>query len=101
MSMTSTEYRTEVLSKLQTAKTLVCAGDYEGIIRLFSGSYQRDLWAAAMTAHYGPTDLRLAYCCADGRPTPETLARFPSVARCMADARLNVVRLIGWYERYV
>lgn len=98
--MTRDEYRSHALSLLQAAKTLVCAGDYLGIVRLLSGSHMTDLWSAAMTAHYGPTGLHASWEGPDGRPSAECLARFPEVGERMAEARLRAAGLIGYYERH-
>lgn len=98
--MTTTEYRSHILDLLQRAKTLLCAGDYRGIIKLTSGSYLTDLWSAAMTAHYGPVGTHASWTDpVTGVPTTECLARFPRVGEAMREARENVVCLIGWYER--
>lgn len=98
--MTTTEYRSQIVTMLQTAKTLACAGDYLGIVILVSGSFLGDLWAAAMTAHYGPTGTHPSRLDTNGRPSAATLAEFPRIGRRMREARLRVVHLIGWYERH-
>jgi hypothetical protein len=98
--MTSTEYKSHVVTMLQTAKALLCAGDYLGIVKLTSGSYMGDLWAAAMTAHYGPTGTHESRRGEDGRPTAETMAEYPEIGERMAAARERVVNLVRYYERF-
>lgn len=98
--MTRDEYRSRVLMLLQACKTLVCAGDYLGVVRLLSGSYMTDLWAAAHTAHFGPCGTHPSRCDERGVPTAETMATFPRIGERMASARMRVVSLIAYYERF-
>lgn len=56
-------------------------------------------WAAAMTAHFGPTGLHPSWCDANGCPTPETLAECPGVRERMAEAEERWEHLIAWRER--
>jgi hypothetical protein len=74
---------------------LLAAGDYLGIVHLTSGSYERDLWAAAMTAHYGPTGTHESWMGPDGTPNAACRA-LPDVARRMADARKRCANIIDW-----
>jgi hypothetical protein len=76
---------------------LLAAGDYLGIVRLTSGSYEKDLWAAAMTAHYGPTGTHDSWMGPDGTPNAACRA-LPKVARRMTDARERCARLISWLQ---
>lgn len=85
--MTTIEYRSHVVMLLQAAKTLLCAGDYRGIAKLVSGGYLTDLWAAAMTAHFGPCGAHPSRLDANGQPSAETLAEFPRLGERMAEAR--------------
>jgi hypothetical protein len=77
---------------------LLAAGDYLGVVRLTCGSYERDLWAAAMTAHYGPTGTHESWLGPDGTPN-EACRALPDVARRMAAARERCASLIGWIAR--
>lgn len=97
--MNRIEYRSNILDTLEACKTAMCAGDYRGLARLLSGSYMGDLWAAAITATYGPTGLHPSRCDTSGAPTEETLRAYPRVAQAMAEAREDIVCLIRWYER--
>jgi hypothetical protein len=83
------------------AKEAAARGDYLAVVRVTSGSYMTDLWAAAMTAHYGPTGTHASRLGEDGRPTAETLAQFPEIAERMERARGTVTRAIEYYERYL
>ena len=74
-------------------------GDFLAVLRL-SGGDRTDLWAAAMTAHYGPTGLHQAWCNSNGTPSAEALAKFPEIAQRMEDARERTIGLIDWYRRY-
>jgi hypothetical protein len=56
-------------------------------------------WAAAMTAHYGPTGIHEDYLDADGRPTMETLAKFPQIADSMRAGQERFESLMAWQER--
>lgn len=58
-----------------------------------------EVWAAAMTAHYGPTGTHASRLGEDGRPTAETLAAFPRLVDSMTEAAARFERLVGWYER--
>lgn len=56
------------------------------------------IWAAAMTAQYGPTGLHASYADEDGIPTAEALARFPDVARRMERAAADFDRWVDQLE---
>ena len=58
-----------------------------------------DTWAAAMTAHFGPTGTHESYLDADGRPTAETIARFPRIGEAMREAAERWENHMGYYER--
>lgn len=58
----------------------------ESNLRTVSCNTRCDLWAAAMTAHFGPVGLHESYRGENGAPTPEALASFPTVMRAMRDA---------------
>jgi hypothetical protein len=84
---------------LDTVKALAANGDYLGVVRAASGSYCTDLWAAAMTAHFGTTGLHKCWQKEDGTPSDEALERLPRLAADMEDARRRVARLVEHYER--
>ena len=73
-------------------------GDYLAIVRLSSGD-RSDLWAAAMTAHYGPCGTHKSRCNADDTVSAETLAEFPRIGERMTEARASVASLLSWYRR--
>lgn len=73
-------------------------GDYLAIVRLSSGN-RSDLWAAAMTAHYGPCGTHKSRCNADDTVSAETLAEFPRIGERMTEARASVASLLSWYRR--
>lgn len=73
-------------------------GDFLAVVKLSCGT-RSDLWAAAMTAHYGPTGTHESRCNADGTPKAETLAAFPRIGAQMAEARERVIGLIECYRR--
>ncbi len=74
-------------------------GGWKAAIRMSSLLGGTDVWAAAMTANYGPTGTHPSRCDAEGRPTAETLDECPEVAQRMAEATERWERLLGWYER--
>ena len=57
------------------------------IIREGSIKHGTTTWARAMTAHFGPVGIHLDWTDADGRPTPEALAKFPNIGHEMAKAQ--------------
>lgn len=73
-------------------------GDYLAIVRLSSG-FRNDLWAAAMSAHYGPCGTHKSRCNADDTVSAETLAEFPRIGERMTEARASVASLLSWYRR--
>ncbi len=74
-------------------------GGWRAAFRMASLLSWHDVWAAGMTAHYGPTGIHPSRCGADGCPTAETLATCPGVAERMLAAADRFERLLGWYER--
>lgn len=81
------------------AKEAAARGDYLAVVRATSGSFQTDLWAAAMTAHFGPTETHACWLDAEGRPSAEAIARFPAIGERMARARELVDNILAHYER--
>lgn len=82
---------------LDTLEALAREGRWLALVKV-SGA-RPDIWAAAMTAHYGPTTLHESWCNPDGTPSEKCLAAFPGMSERMAEAKKNVVGLIGWYRR--
>lgn len=95
-----TRFDRSVANILAAAKAAAERGDYLAIVRTTSGSHMTDLWAAAMTAHYGPCGIHADWTGPDGRPSAEALERIPSVGEDMRDAERRVARLISYYERF-
>lgn len=54
------------------------------------GPWGERLWCAAMTEYYGPLGVHESRKDAEGRPTAETLAEFPDVARRIEAARESI-----------
>ncbi len=54
------------------------------------------LWAAAVRAHYGPTDLHSSRCNADGTPSTDALRECPSIAVHMDAARERIEALLAF-----
>jgi hypothetical protein len=75
------------------------ARGWQGAIRVASLLGLSDVWAAAMTAHYGPTGTCKSRCDANDVPTLETLAEFPRIGERMAAAAERFEGLTGWYDR--
>ncbi len=72
------------------------------LIKLTCGSNHSALtgiWAAAMTAHFGPTGLHESWCNADGTPSANALAKLPRLAEEMAAASERFTMYIDCYER--
>lgn len=67
---------------------------FRGIVHATQGSHDTDVWAWAMTAHYGPVGMHECYTGPDGRPTAEGLA-FPRVRQDMAEARRMLSNALG------
>lgn len=87
-------------SKLGQVKAAADTGSWKVLIDLTSGEPGlEDLWAAAMTAHFGPLGTHRDYLDADGRPSMATLVRFPEIARRMSEAAERAKGLVGWCER--
>lgn len=82
---------------LDTLEALANEGRWLAIVRLEHS--RTDIWAAAMTAHYGPTGIHESWCNPDGTPSEKCLAECPDVAPRMEEAKRNVLGLIGWYRR--
>ncbi len=76
------------------------ANGWLGAVRAASVLGWTDAWGAAMTAHFGPTGLHVSRCDEEGRPTAETLAKFPHVAFDMRSAEERFESLLGWYTRH-
>lgn len=85
---------------LATAKAAAERGDYYAVVRTTSGSHMSDLWAAAITAHYGPTGIHTSWTNEDGTPSVEALAQFPDIPFEMNAAKERVRRLLSYYERF-
>jgi hypothetical protein len=83
-------------SRVQAARA---ARGWRGAIRVASLLGLTDVWAAAMTAHYGPTGTHASRIGNDGVPTVETLAEFPRLGEAMADAVERFDSLVAWYDR--
>jgi hypothetical protein len=75
------------------------ARGWRGAIRVASALGLRDVWAAAMTAHYGPTGTHASRLGVDGVPTVETMAEFPRIGEAMAEAAERFDSLVAWYDR--
>lgn len=88
--------RATLTAALNAAK----AADWPTVIKLSSGTYRTDIWAAAMTAHYGPTGLHLDYLGSDGRPSAETIAQLPHVAATMCASAARAAGLIEYFLRH-
>ena len=87
------------LADLDRVDSLVARGDYHAIVKFLSGSYATDMWAAAMTAHFGPSGIHKSWCNADGTPSAMCLEKCPDVGERMATARVRVTSLRAWYRR--
>lgn len=74
-------------------------GGWKAAIRMASLLGWSQEWAAAMTAHFGPTGTHPSRCDAEGRPTAETLATCPGVAERMQEAAERWERYLAWRER--
>jgi adhesin HecA-like repeat protein len=61
-------------------KEAIARKDWLAVIHLASGSDMGDMWAAAMTAHHGPTGIHTSWTTALGTPSKRLLAASPSVA---------------------
>lgn len=83
-------------ARVRAART---ARGWRGAIRVASLLGLSDVWAAAMTAHYGPTGTHESRCGADGVPTVETLAKFPRIGEAMAEAAERFESLTAWHDR--
>ncbi len=83
--------------------TLVRAAQEQGghlaALRVCSLLGWTDAWAAAMTAHFGPTGTHESRIDAEGRPSAETLAAFPAIGQRMAEGAKRFDNIIAWYER--
>ncbi len=75
------------------------ARGWKGAIRVASLLGLTDVWAAAMTAHYGPTGTHASRLGTDGVPTVETLAEFPRMGEAMTEAAARFDDLTAWYDR--
>jgi hypothetical protein len=60
-------------------KEAVARKDWLAVIHLASGSDMGDMWAAAMTAHYGPTGIHVSWTTALGTPSKRLLSASESV----------------------
>ena len=91
--------RLAAMFDVDAIRTAAAAGDYDSVARLTCGQATQ-LWAAAMTAHYGPPSLHPD--CLDplGRPTAGARAELPTLEWVMADAAARVTSLVGWYDRH-
>ena len=76
----------------------IADGDYLAVVRLTSGTMS-DLWAAAMTAHYGPCGIHQSRLGPNGTPSAETLAELPLVAEAMESAKVRCASLLAWEQR--
>ncbi len=75
------------------------ARGWKGAIRVASALGLTDMWAAAMTAHYGPTGTHASRLDANGVPSAKTLAEFPRIGEAMAGAAERFDLLVAWYDR--
>jgi len=75
------------------------ARGWQGAMRVASLLGLTDVWAAALTAHYGPTGTHKSRCDSAGVPSMETLAEFPRIGAAMDEAARRVDSLTGWYDR--
>lgn len=74
-------------------------GGWLAALRMASTLGWSEVWAAAMTAHFGPCGTHESRLGQDGRPTAETLAEFPEIARRMDEAAERFEGLLGWHIR--
>jgi hypothetical protein len=72
---------------------------WKGAIRVASLLHLSDVWAAAMTAHFGAGEIHPSRLGADGVPTVETMAEFPRIGERMAEAAEDFEHITGWYDR--
>lgn len=86
-------------TNLEAIKAACANDDMLAIIKLASGQLD-DIWAAAMTAHYGPCGIHQSWCDAEGRPTAEAIEKLPRVAWQMAEAKERIPGLVRCYERH-
>lgn len=70
-----------------------------GAIAVASALGLDDVWAAAMTAHFGPVGTHKSRCDANDVPTLETLAQFPRIGERMAEAARVFEGTARWYDR--
>lgn len=88
-------------------RTVLAAGDTARFLRAVEKANKltdcglTELFAAALTMHYGPTGLHISRCNADETPSAETLAKFPEVAQRMERAKAKAAREIDAFERNV
>ena len=75
------------------------SGGWRGAIRVASVLGMSDVWAIAMSAHFGPLGTHNSRCGADGVPTAETLAEFPRIGAAMAESARKFEYVTGWYDR--
>lgn len=89
---------------LETLTALVERQDWKAVIAAMSGRTSHytcnGLWCAATTCQYGPVGIHESRCGADGRPTAETIAEFPStVAAPMREAAERAARYAAALDR--
>jgi hypothetical protein len=72
---------------------------WKGAIKVASHLGLSDVWAAAMTAHFGPVGTHESRRGADGVPTVETMAEFPRIGERMAEAARAFEVALDWYAR--
>lgn len=75
------------------------ARGWKGALRVAGELGLTDVWAAAMTAHFGPLGTHASRLDTDGVPTVETMAEFPRIGERMAEAAERFEHLLGWYDR--
>lgn len=85
---------------LASAKRAAERSDYHAVIRTTSGSYMTDLWAAAMTAHWGPCGIHEFWRDETGRPSAEALVQIYWIGDAMRAAEKRIPTLIAYYERF-
>lgn len=94
-------YMNNATTKATAMRAALATGDYKAVIDLSSGEIGMEhIWASAMTAHYGPGETHATRCDAQGRPLPETLEAFPSIANAMEQARERLPYFVDRLERF-
>jgi hypothetical protein len=75
------------------------ARGWRGAILVASLLGMRDVWADAMTAHYGPTGTHESRRGNDGVPMVETMTEFPAICERMERAARSFESSLAYYDR--